>query len=43
VRIEALQASGDGQAASALARSFLSRNPKSAYTDYVRRIVDGAK
>jgi hypothetical protein len=43
VRIEALQASGDTQAASALARGFLSRNPKSAYADYVRRIVDGTK
>ncbi|HEX5100983.1 MAG TPA: hypothetical protein VFV94_15845 [Polyangiaceae bacterium] len=43
VRIEALKASGDTQAANALAQSFLARNPKSAYADYVRRIVDGAK
>jgi hypothetical protein len=43
VRIEALEASGDAQAARALAQSFLSRNPKSAYADYVHRIVDGAR
>jgi len=43
VRIQALSASGEHQAASALARGFLSRNPKSAYADYVRALIGGPK
>jgi len=39
VRIEALQASGDSARASALAERFLSKNPSSAYADYVKRIL----
>ena len=39
VRIEALQASGDGARASALGQRFLARNPSSAYADYVKRIL----
>jgi hypothetical protein len=39
VRIEALQASGDGARASALGQRFVSKNPSSPYADYVKRIL----
>jgi hypothetical protein len=43
VRIEALQSSGDTPAAAALGERFLAKNPRSAYANYVRRILAQSK
>lgn len=43
VRIEALQSSGETQAAAALGERFLAKNPRSAYANYVRQILAHSK